>query len=265
MSVELSNTQNALMGSFGSTIEVLIQHPLITYKNALQANRKLNPCIKSIYKGVSINALTMGPLTAVQFAGYGYFYKFFEKRNTIQNHELRSMISSTISGTLSGFIAGPAELIIVQQQKTDKPFMSLMKYMKKKYGYQVIPKGTISCMGREAIYTAGMCSLTPILEGRLLTSFPSIYKKKSVKSSLTASIGSGLICGTISHPFDTIKTHIQNYPNINSFRATRTLLHTEGWTSLFKGIVPRSIRIIGTFFIINECNRFYIKNILPKF
>ena len=78
MSVELSNTQNALMGSFGSTIEVLIQHPLITYKNALQANRKLNPCIKSIYKGVSINALTMGPLTAVQFAGYGYFYKFFD-------------------------------------------------------------------------------------------------------------------------------------------------------------------------------------------
>ena len=120
-------------------------------------------------------------------------------------------------------------------------------------------------MGREAIYTAGMCSLTPILEGRLLTSFPSIYKKKSVKSSLSASIGSGLICGAISHPFDTIKTHIQNYPNINSFRATRTLLHTEGWTSLFKGIVPRSIRILGTFFLINECNRFYIKNILPKF
>jgi len=265
MSVELSNTQNALMGSFGSTIEVLIQHPLVTYKNALQANRKLKPCVNSIYKGISINALTMGPLTAIQFAGHSYFYKFFEKRNTIQNHELRSMISSTIAGTLSGFIAGPAELVIIQQQKTDKYFIPLMKYMKKKYGYQVIPKGTICCMGREAIYTAGMCSFTPIFEEKLLTSFPSIYKKKSVKSSLSTSIGCGLICGAISHPFDTIKTHIQNYPNINSFRATRTLLHTEGWNSLFKGIVPRSLRIIGTFFIINECNRFYIKNILPKF
>jgi len=137
--------------------------------------------------------------------------------------------------------------------------------MKKKYGCQVIPKGTISCMGRESIYTAGMCSLTPILESRLLTSCQSIYKKKSVKSSLTASIGSGLICGTISHPFDTIKTHIQNNPDVNSFKATRTLLHTEGWSSLFKGIIPRSLRIIGTFFIINECNRFYIKNIFPQF
>lgn len=265
MSVELSNTQNALMGSFGSTIEVLIQHPLITYKNALQANRKINPCMNSIYKGVFINTITMAPLTAVQFSGYGYFYKQFQKHNIIENHESRSMISSIIAGALSGFISGPAELIIVQQQKTDKPLMPLMKYIKKKYGYRVIPKGTFPCIGREAIYTAGMCSLTPILEERLLTSCPYFYKKKSVKSSFTASIGSGLICGTISHPFDTIKTHIQNNPDTNSFKATKTLLHTEGWGSLFKGIVPRSLRIVGTFFIINECNRFYIKNIFPKF
>jgi len=263
MSVELSNFQNALMGSFGSTIEVLLQHPLITYKNALQANRKLQPCVRSIYKGITINALTMGPLTAVQFAGYGYFYKQFQKQNIINNHESRSIVSSTISGMLSGFIAGPAELVIVQQQKTDKRFMSLMKYMKKKYGPRIIPKGTFPCMGREAIYTAGMCSLTPIFEERLLTS--SIYKKKSMKSSLTASIGSGLVAGAISHPFDTIKTHIQNHPDVNSFKAIRTLLHTEGWNSLLKGSFPRSLRIIGTFFIINECNRFYIKNIFPQF
>lgn len=265
MSVELSNTQNALMGSFGSTVEVLIQHPLITYKNALQANRKLKPCVTSIYNGISINAITMGPLTAVQFAGFGIFYKQFQKHNIIENHESRSIISATIAGTLSGFIAGPAELIIVQQQKTDKPFIQLMKYMKKKYGHRVIPKGTFPCMGREAIYTAGMCSLTPILESRLFTSFPSIYKKKSVKSSLSASIGSGLLAGVISHPFDTIKTHIQNHPDVNSFRTTRDLLHTEGWGSLLKGIFPRSLRIIGTFFIINQCNQFYIKNIYPKF
>ena len=137
------------------------------------------------------------------------------------------------------------------------------KDMKKKYGPRIIPKGTFPCMGREAIYTAGMCSLTPIFEERLLTS--SIYKKKSMKSSLTASIGSGLVAGAISHPFDTIKTHIQNHPDVNSFKAIRTLLHTEGWNSLLKGSFPRSLRIIGTFFIINECNRFYIKNIFPQF
>ena len=143
MSTELSSFHNGLMGAFGSTVEVFIQHPLLTYKNSIQSNYKIGMNFRSIYKGVGINALTMGPLTAVQFAGFGILYNHYKKNNMFGSDTTRSMISSIISGSLSGFIAGPTELMIVQQQKFNKGFFESYMNIKKNYGYCYFSKGLL--------------------------------------------------------------------------------------------------------------------------
>ena len=42
---------------------------------------------------------------------------------------------------------------------------------------------------------------------------PNHFKQKSIKTSLTASIVAGLVSGSVSHPFDTIKTYTQSHVN----------------------------------------------------
>jgi len=257
MSTELSSFHNGLMGVFGSTVEVFIQHPLLTYKNSIQSNYKIDLNFRSIYKGVGINALTMGPLTAVQFAGFGILYNHYKKNNIFESDTTCSMISSTISGALSGLIAGPTELMIVQQQKFNKGFFESYMNIKKNYGYCYFSKGLLSCIVRESVYVLGFCTLTPFFERKLVNTLPEMYKEKSVKTSLTASIISGLIAGGISHPFDTIKTYSQSHIDTNSMQLTRNIIKKKGISFVYKGIAPRSLRIVGTFFIINECQKIY--------
>ena len=136
----------------------------------------------------------------------------------------RSMISSIISGSLSGFIAGPTELMIVQQQKFNKGFFESYMNIKKNYGYCYFSKGLLPCIVRESVYVSGFCTLTPFFERKLVNTLPEMYKEKSMKTSLTASIISGLIAGGISHPFDTIKTYSQSHIDTNSMQLTRNII-----------------------------------------
>lgn len=257
MSTELSTYHNALMGAFGSTVEVFIQHPLLTYKNSIQSNYKIGLNLRSIYKGVGINALTMGPLTAVQFAGFGVLYNYCKQNNIFESDNTRSIISSTVAGALSGLIAGPTELMIVQQQKYNQSFAKSYINIKKNYGYRYFSKGLLPCIIRESAYVSGYCTLTPFFEKKLVNTSPNLYKEKSVKTSLTASIISGLIAGSISHPFDTIKTYSQSHIDTNSVQLVRNVVKEKGIIFLYKGIAPRSLRIAGTFFILNECQKIY--------
>ena len=257
MSTELSTYHNAMMGAFGSTVEVLIQHPLLTYKNSIQSNFNLRCNLKCMYKGVGINALTMGPITSMQFAGFGFLYNFLHKNNVCQSDNIISIISSTSAGILSGFIAGPTELLIVQQQKYDQSFSKSFLNIKQNYGYKYFSKGLFPCIFRESVYVFGFCTLTPFFEKKLITHIPKYYKEKIVRTSLTASVMSGLIAGSISHPFDTIKTYSQSHIDTNSISLIKNIVKKEGIGFLYKGIMPRSFRIAGTFFIINECKKIY--------
>ena len=260
MSTDLSIYYNAQMGSFASTVEVLLQHPLITHKNSIQSNYKISS-LRHIYKGVGINVITMAPLTSVQFAGFGYFNNI--TKNIFKQKHHRSIISSTVAGGLSGLIAGPAELFIVQQQKYNNKFLESYRNVRNKYGISRCFRGTLPCIFREAIYTCGYCSLTPLIEKKLITYSPNHFKQKSIKTSITASIAAGLVAGSVSHPFDTIKTYTQSHVNKKPIPLIKNAIKKEGISFLFKGIIPRSIRIVGTFFIFNECSKFYINSIYP--
>jgi len=257
MSTELSPFHNTMLGSFGSTVEVFIQHPLLTHKNSIQSNYQIRCNLNTMYRGVGINALTMGPLTSIQFAGFGLLYNFLHKNNVCQNDYTRSIISSTSAGALSGFIASPTELLIVQQQKYNRSFIKSYFHIKHIYGYKCFSKGLFPCIFRESAYVAGYCTLTPFFEKKLITYMPKYFKKKTVKTSLTASIIAGVIAGGVSHPFDTIKTYSQLHIDTNSTTLTKNILKKEGISFLFKGIIPRSLRIAGTFFILNECQKIY--------
>lgn len=240
--IGLTERQNAILGIIGSSLEVTIQYPLHTIKNKLQENKPIpfNPSV--LYKGVFINMYSLGVITGAQF----YMYK------QLYNLTNNDFASSFTSGCISGFIAAPSETFILQKHYHPGQKFNLMhSNLIKKNGFlKIYTRGLLATMMRESIYTTGMLTLTPYLE------------KEYEINGLTASIYSGIISSILSHPFDTIKTHQQvdlNCKNIfnklikDSYNVGYRKLASE----LFPGLFPRVTRIIGTFFIINESNKYF--------
>lgn len=226
--LNLNEKQNAILGGIGSFIETTIQYPLNIIKNKLQYNSKILISPSFLYKGFWINSTSLAFITGTQF----YQYKF------IYNYSNNDFISSFFSGILSGFIASPTELFIIQKFKY-KNFFDMHSTLINNYGFfKFYSRGLFNCMLRESFYTMGMLSLTPYIE------------KNFNVNGLTASIYSGIISGTLSHPFDTKKTQLQFNFDKNPVKI-----------KYFRGYVPRMWRIIGTYFIINESNKYFYTKI----
>lgn len=60
--------QNLFIGAVGGALDVCIQQPLVTVKNALQDKRPIPTSPRLFYRGTVINAGSIAPITALQFA-----------------------------------------------------------------------------------------------------------------------------------------------------------------------------------------------------
>lgn len=236
MSSELSAFQNGLLGTIGSTIEVFVQHPLNIVKNSFQTNKKIHFNFSYLYRGLWINGSSMAFITGSQFATFGYLSK------VNKNHDI---FNSYLSGVLSGLVSSPVELAILQKQKKSLMNYSSYKILNNIYkskGIQGIYRGLLFNSTREGIYASGMLYLTPYIEKKL-------FNEINITSSFISSILAGIISGTLSHPFDTIKT-------IYQYKVDDIIYYPRDYRFYFSGLTPRLMRIIGTFFIINQSNKF---------
>ena len=70
-----------------------------------------------LYRGVVINATSIAPITAVQFAVNGALTALVKKDEVTDLHRL--VIAAT-AGAASALVSTPAEILMIQQQKSGK-------------------------------------------------------------------------------------------------------------------------------------------------
>lgn len=223
----LSSEQLVYLSIFSNSVETTIQHPLFVLKNRLQYNAPKNVFSISLYKGFFFNLYSLNSITVFQYISYGKLYKMTKS----------DYIASLTSGFLSGFIASPFEYCSINKKRNE----SLFNTIKRLRVYRNLHIGLFPTIIRESIYTYGLLTLNPLIEKKIDNKYKSFY----------SSIISGIISSVISHPFDTIKTY-QQFHNKNIYPNTKIL---------FNGLFLRSIRIINTFFIFDQCNKLYFQYI----
>ena len=227
---DLSSDKVILLSLIGNSLEVTLQHPLNVLKNHKQTNLyKFHYNYRNLYRGYSFNLYSLNSISIIQYYGYHYLYK--ETQNDI--------LSSVCPGLLSGLIASPAEYYIINKKSKETLIQSIQKNrITKIYKY-----GLINCLIREGIYTSCLLTMTPLLEKKI--------KEEEIKyGNIISPILSGGISTLLSHPFDTTKTIQQRNKN------NRIKMQYN-----FKGFSYRSIRMITCFSILNETNKFFIKNV----
>ena len=160
------------------------------------------------------------------------------------------------AGAASSVLYSPVDLVVIQQQKLglDSPGATISAIVKE-HGAAGMMRGFWSCVGREAIYTAGYLGLAPIAKD-YLTSNVEYFKSNELAASIVGSSIGGTVAAVLTHPVDTSKTCAQSdiagvkYPNA---RTALGMVYREGGIkALYGGGLARTARLCGAFFIINN-------------
>jgi solute carrier family 25 citrate transporter 1 len=278
----------ALIGGLSGTIEVCINQPTVSWKNALQQGQKIsfNPAI--MYRGTFVNAVSIAPITAIQFGVAGLLTERILKSRSLMTKAASTsatsnqpkltnsekILTSLSGGAVSAVIVCPADMIIIQQQKSGLSLGNQIKEIATSYGYSKFSKGLITAIGRESLFVACYLGLAGILRNTLVSMKPDWFASKPVPTSpsaepegnvaslLVASMGAGIFAGYLTHPIDTIKTRLQselsNTTKYTNIRQTASLLWAEnGIKSFYVGVLPRTGRICAAVLIFNQCNHLF--------
>lgn len=159
------------------------------------------------------------------------------------------------AGATSALIACPAELLMIQQQKSGLDLGVQARALVREFGATKLFKGLSANMMRESMYAAGYLGIAPLLRMELAKT--DTFRDTPGAALAISGVTAGLLATVASHPADTIKTKMQAFPNnaevpqyASFFSTMRTVVAQEGVGALFAGLAPRAFRVCGAVFIL---------------
>lgn len=234
--------QNIFTGFIMGGSEVAINHPLWSIKTLLQRgqNLTLNPLV--LYRGVLVNMCSMVPITTIQVS-LNYCFKniLFSQTDKISNNQ--KVMCAFAAGLSTAPLSCASEMIMTQQNKVGGNFFSVQKQL----SWRRLMTGLPVIGLRESIYTSFFLAGTPALSKKLQP-----LCENSYVASLGAGIGTGVGATLATQLFDTIKTVQQaNDKPINALDATKSIVKNYGLFGLFKGTLPRGLRVVSALYIMD--------------
>jgi len=234
---KISPIQNAGIGIVAAAAEIGIDQPLVFWKNMIQSRQKINwgrP--QDFYRGAGVNLSSLAPTTAIQVAVNGMLNNNTEDQGSSL---MRQTINAWCAGSMSAIVSSPSEALILHQQITGKSAFQTMKHLWKQYGKACLTRGMLPASIRDGGFACGFLALGPTTKE---------YLKKYSDNPIVGMfglVGAGLFAATGTHMFDLSKTVMQKdlSSNRSMISIMRHIIATEGWTGLFKGYIPRSLRV----------------------
>ena len=273
----------AVIGGVSGTIEVCVNQPTVSWKNALQQGRPISFSPAVMYRGTLINATSIAPITAIQFGVAGMLTEMLAGGGQHQLSHGEKIGTSLAGGAVSALVVCPADMLIIQQQKTGLSLAGQVSAIAREHGWGKFSKGLLPAIGRESLFTGGYLGLAPVLRSLLVQFRPDTFAEPAstataaqpassahadsaargnMLSLLVSSLLAGVTAGVLTHPIDTIKTRMQGdlspgSPYASISQTARLLWQEGGLGRFYQGVLPRTGRICVAVLIFNECNRVF--------
>ncbi|KAG8533247.1 uncharacterized protein KY384_002030 [Bacidia gigantensis] len=260
-------------GAVAGVSEILTMYPLDVVKTRVQLQqgpgtggegyngmvdcfRKIikNEGASRLYRGITPPILMEAPKRATKFAAndsWGTFYRGFfglEKMN-----QQLSILTGASAGATESFVVVPFELVKIRLQdrasagKYNGPVDCVMKIVKQE-GPLALYNGLESTMWRHVLWNSGyfgvifqVKELLPKANG----------KSQQIRNDIVAGSIGGTVGTILNTPMDVVKSRIQNSPKIAgsvpkynwAWPALGTVMKEEGFSSLYKGFLPKVLRL----------------------
>ncbi|KAL2653201.1 hypothetical protein R1flu_021329 [Riccia fluitans] len=247
---DLNSVESGAVGALSGVIEVLLQQPSVSIKNAIQDRKPISMNPRVLYRGLFVNAGSIAPVSAIQFG----VNAFLEGSLSNSPTPLQKGMIAGAAGMVSGFASSPAELVMIQQQRTGLSLLKQIQMISKKFGPLAFFRGLPPTVVREGFFTAAYLGANPVLQEKFHAA--ESLRAQPAMSTVLAAVVSGSTATFVTHPFDTVKTRMQANLGPQEYRSVtstaKTLFKEGGVRAFYCGLLPRLQRIVCAVFILGE-------------
>ncbi|CAL1697722.1 unnamed protein product [Somion occarium] len=232
MQLETGKSKNGLVGTFRSIIR--------------------EEGFGRLYRGLVPPLLLEAPKRATKFAANDFWGKKYLKLTGQSKMDQKlAILTGSSAGATESFVVVPFELVKIKLQDKSSTFagpMDVLKQIIKKDGLLGLYVGMESTFWRHLWWNAGYFGC--IFKVRELLPKPETKKARLLNDLMAGSVG-GFVGTAVNTPFDVVKSRIQGatkapgvVPKYNwTYPALVTIFREEGPTALYKGFLPKVLRL----------------------
>jgi len=205
-----------------------------------------------LYRGLVPPLLLEAPKRAVKFAANDFWgKKYLEMTGTSQMTQQLSIATGCSAGATESFVVVPFELVKIKLQDKNSKFagpLDVLKQVVKKDGLLGLYVGMESTFWRHLWWNGGFFG--SIYQVRSLLPKAETPQAQLMNNFISGSVG-GFVGTALNTPFDVVKSRIQGAskvpgvtPKYNwTYPALVTIFREEGAAALYKGFVPKVLRL----------------------
>lgn len=255
-------------GGCAGFVEAFMMHPMDLIKTRFQLQVKMGTqdalyytgigdCMRKMYANEGLAAFWKGilppivmetPKRAVKFFSFEQYKKIFNSetpRSTVY------FCAGFLTGVTEGMIVNPFEVVKVQMQSNRKhvsaspsTFQVTRRIITEQgFGLGGINKGLSATVLRNGVFNS-------FYFGIYHSILPLLQNQKEYVPELVLKFTIGFISGTVAScmniPFDVAKSRIQGPQGAQykgTFRTIYLVYHREGFRALYKGLLPKILRL----------------------
>lgn len=261
--------KNVVAGAVAGVCEVLVMYPLDVVKTRLQLQKGtataggpnytsmtdvFKTMIKqegfgSLYRGILSPILAEAPKRAIKFTCNEQYKKLLAGKDGKLHHTWQHVAAGALAGMTEAFANCPFEVVKVRMQSrenialfksTPQAAMLILKHE----GLAGIYQGLEPQLWRNAVWNGAYFSIINIVKNSL----PASKDGNDIWRSFIAGTIAGGVATTLNTPFDVVKSRMQKGrvdPTVPKWALPYLvkIFKEEGFTALFKGYVPRMLRL----------------------
>ncbi|PGH27400.1 hypothetical protein AJ80_00878 [Polytolypa hystricis UAMH7299] len=263
-------------GAVAGISEILIMYPLDVVKTRVQLQqgtaaageeaytgmvdcfRKIvkNEGFSRLYRGITAPILMEAPKRATKFAAndsWGAFYRNLFGME--KNNQPLAILTGATAGATESFVVVPFELVKIRLQDKASAakyngMMDVVRKIVKHEGPLALYNGLESTLWRHILWNSGYFGCIFQVRAQL----PQVEagnKGQQMRNDLIAGTIGGTAGTILNTPMDVVKSRIQNttkvagtVPKYNwAWPALGTVMKEEGFAALYKGFVPKVLRL----------------------
>lgn len=226
------------------------------YNGMMDCFRKIikNEGVSRLYRGITAPILMEAPKRATKFAANDAWGKWYRDLfGMAKMNQQLSILTGASAGATEAFVVVPFELIKIRMQdrasagKYSGIVDCLVKTVKAE-GPLALYNGLESTLWRHILWNAGYFGI--IFQARGLLP-KAEEKKQQIRNDIVAGTIGGTVGTILNTPMDVVKSRIQNSPKIAgsvpkynwAWPAVGTVLREEGFAALYKGFLPKVLRL----------------------
>jgi solute carrier family 25 2-oxodicarboxylate transporter 21 len=214
-----------------------------------------NEGFAKLYRGILPPILMEAPKRALKFASNEYYKGLLTNGGQVPLTQGKAIIAGVSAGCTETFVVVPFELVKIRLQAKEnaglyKNTFDCLSRIVSNEGILALYKGFESTLWRHALWNGGYFGLINYVKNMMPKP---TNKKEELSTNFIAGGLSGTFGTILNTPADVVKTRIQNQdatlkpgqPRKYNWAlpAIATIAREEGFTALYKGFVPKVLRL----------------------